>query len=107
MTPKEPLIFGLLAFQPTAIFLFVIALFSTAVMQMLSVNKNFNGTQDFMKKMFPGWSAPAIVRVDFALIILIGPFIGIIFFNPTSPVEAMSAGFGWVGILNTLVGGQR
>jgi hypothetical protein len=102
MTPKDSVFFDLLALKSGAVILFTIILFSTAVMQMLSVHKNFNGTQEFLKKAFPTWSPQAVVRVDFLLVLLIGPFIGIIFFNPASPVEALSAGFGWVGILNTL-----
>ena len=75
---------------------------SALVMELLSVRKDFAGTQPFLRRAFPTASEEAIFRADVILVVFIGTFIGMVFFQPQTMAQALSAGFGWVGVLKVL-----
>ncbi|THB80186.1 MAG: hypothetical protein D3926_08430 [Desulfobacteraceae bacterium] len=68
-----------------------------------SQQKNFNGSIDFLKKYFPGKGETFYIRLDFPIVVILGSIIGQIVFSPSSPIQALSAGFGWVGAMNTIM----
>ena len=72
-------------------------------MYVFSLNKGFNGSVDFLKKMFPNHSPLFYDRIDFFVVIFVGSIIGTIFFSPANTLQALSAGFGWVGAINILL----
>ena len=85
------------------IFYFVLTFFGTVAMYVFANNKGFQGATEFLKKMFPGRPDVFHDRADFVVVIVAGSIIGTIFFTPGNPVEAFTAGFGWVGAINVLL----
>ena len=83
--------------------LFVTTLFGSASMYAFSLNKGFEGALPFLKRVLPGRSTVFYHRSDFFVVVVAGSVIGTIFFQPLSPLQALAAGFGWVGALNVLV----
>jgi hypothetical protein len=81
---------------------FFITLFRAAAMHILSLYKGHQGSMPFLKRLFPGHNAAFYYRVDFVLIVICGAVIGTISFGPSSPIQALAAGFGWGGAINTL-----
>ncbi|MBI1924089.1 hypothetical protein HYR99_07540 [Candidatus Poribacteria bacterium] len=81
---------------------YIITLFGAAVMYMFSLNNGFQGAVQFLKKFFPGRSPVFYDRGDFFIVIFAGAIIGTIFFSPSNALEALAAGFGWVGAINVL-----
>ena len=88
-------------FEP--VLLYTITLFGCVAMYIFSNQKGFQGTIAFLKKFFPKRTKLFYYRTDFFLVTIAGSIIGTIFFNPTSTIEALAAGFGWVGAINILM----
>ena len=88
-------------FQPSLHF--TITLFGAVAMYVFSLKKGMEGAIPFLKKFFPGKSQVFYDRTDFFLVSIAGSVIGTIFFAPASTMEALAAGFGWVGAVNVLM----
>ncbi|MDX6496970.1 MAG: hypothetical protein QOG23_230 [Blastocatellia bacterium] len=82
---------------------YVITLFGAFCMYVFSLTRGFQGAISFLKKFFPGHSEVFYDRLDFFVVILAGSIIGTIFFSPNSALQALAAGFGWVGAVNVLL----
>lgn len=82
---------------------YVTTLFGSTAMYVFSLNKGFHGSVDFLRKMFPEHSEVFYDRIDFFIVIFAGSVIGTIFFSPTNTLQALAAGFGWVGAINVLL----
>jgi hypothetical protein len=82
---------------------YVITLFGAFCMYVFSLTKGFQGAVSFLKRFFPGHSDVFYDRLDFFVVILAGSIIGTIFFSPNSALQALAAGFGWVGAVNVLL----
>lgn len=78
-------------------------LFGSTAMYVFSLNKGFHGSVDFLRKMFPNHSPVFYDRIDFFIVVFAGSVIGTIFFSPTNTLQALAAGFGWVGAINILL----
>ena len=95
---KTPLVVGAL--------LYVVTLFGAAVVNVLKLRHDFEGSVAFFKKIFPGKSETFYSRLDFVVVSLVGSIIGMIVFQPSNAIQALSAGFGWVSSLNVLLAGR-
>jgi hypothetical protein len=82
---------------------YLTTLFGAAAMYVFSLNKGFQGSVDFLRKFFPDKSEVFYTRFDFFIVIIFGSIIGMIFFSPSTTLEALAAGFGWVGAINVLM----
>jgi|SRR5712691_7037416 len=95
---KTPLAVGAL--------LYVVTLFGAAAVYVLKLHHDFEGSTAFFKKIFPGKSEKFYSRLDFFIVSLVGSVIGMIVFQPSNAIQALSAGFGWVSSLNVLLAGR-
>lgn len=87
-----------------ALWTYLVTLFgSTAMYVFTQSKKGFVGAKHFLKKMFPDRSEAFYFRTDFLLVVIFGSAIGFIVFSPHESLEALAAGFGWVGAMNTLL----
>ena len=86
-----------------AIVNYVITLFGATAMYVFTLHKGFDGSVPFLRRMFPGRRKVFYDRVDFLIMIFAGSVIGTIFFSPSNTLQALAAGFGWVGAINVLI----
>jgi hypothetical protein len=82
---------------------YLISLFGVAATYIFSIHQGFQGSISFLKKLFPGYDPVFYQRLDCLLVICFGSIIGTIFFAPSSAIQALAAGFGWVGAINLLM----
>ena len=82
---------------------YLTTLFGATAMYVFALNKGFEGAFPFLKRVFPGHSDTIYNRIDFFIVIFAGSIIGTICFSPTSSLQALAAGFGWVGAMNVLM----
>jgi len=87
----------------TPVLYYLVTLFGASAMYVFSLNKGFEGSLAFLKRVAPGKTQVFYDRVDFVIVIFAGSVIGTIFFSPVSTLEALAAGFGWVGAINILL----
>ena len=104
MEHKPILLDQLLLGTHQAYILLFLVFVGVAISYMFSISKNFDGTKPVLKKLVPSFSDHAITRIDMILVLIFGPVVAIIFLNPSSYVEAVTSGVGWVGALNTFSG---
>jgi len=88
-----------------AIGLYLVTLFGAIAMYVFGLQKGIEGSITFLRRVLPGKSETFYHRVDFALVSLLGSFIGLIVFTPTNAFQALAAGCGWVGALTMLLAG--
>jgi hypothetical protein len=86
--------------------LLVIVFFGVVVFYLFSLQRDFTGTTVALKKMWPDASDHSINRADFLLVSFLGSVVAAVLFNPSTTFEAMMAGLGWVGAINTLGGNK-
>ena len=82
-------------------------LFGATVTQMLSLTKNFKGTQDFLRRLAPKLGDEAVFRWDFVIVTIIGSLIGFILFEPNGYKQALLAGIGWTASIQALARGAH
>lgn len=82
---------------------FFITMFGASSMYVFSLMKGFEGAVSFLTRVLPGREQVFYDRLDFAVVVTAGSIIGYIFFSPASELEALAAGFGWVGAINVLM----
>jgi hypothetical protein len=93
-------------FQPVLYYL--ITLFGAAAAHVFSMHQGFQGSVSFLKKFFPGYHAAFYQRLNCLLVICFGSVIGTIFFAPSSAIQALAAGIGWVSAIHLLMNhGER
>lgn len=85
------------------IYCYITTLFGATAMYVFSLNRGFQGAIDFLKRFFPNRPESFYARVDFFVVILAGSIIGFILFSPSTTIQALCAGLGWVGAMNTIV----
>jgi hypothetical protein len=85
------------------IFYYVITLFGALATCVFSLNKGFQGSVPFLKKLFPGYDPVFYQRLDCLLVICFGSIIGTIFFAPSSAIQGLTAGFGWASAIKLLM----
>lgn len=64
--------------------------------------RDFNHSRAFVKKMFPTRGDAFHNRTDFLCAVVFGTIVGTVVFLPQHGVEALAAGLGWVGGMNTV-----
>jgi hypothetical protein len=82
---------------------YITTLFGAGAMYVFSLHQGFQGSVLFLKKIFPERNAVFYHRLDCVLVVCFGSIIGTIFFAPTSTIQALAAGFGWIGSINILM----
>ncbi|HEY2955738.1 MAG TPA: hypothetical protein VGK89_10870 [Candidatus Eisenbacteria bacterium] len=85
---------------------FLIVLFGSVAMYVFQLNRGFEGALGFLRRILPGRSDAFYSRVDFIVVSLAGSAIGQIIFEPRTPFQALAAGVGWVGAMNSLLAGS-
>ncbi len=76
--------------------------FGAVCMHIFSLNRGFEGSLDSLKRLCPGRSDAWYHRVDFTVVVIAGSIIGSLVYAPSNALEALAAGFGWVGAMNVL-----
>jgi len=82
---------------------YVTTLFGAIAMYVFALNKGFEGAVPFLKRVFPDRSQVFYDRMDFFVTSVAGSIVGTICFSPQSTLQALAAGFGWVGAMNVLM----
>lgn len=80
--------------------LYLTTALGAAAMQVFSMNRGFEGSIAWLKRMWPGHSKAFYHRWDFILVVVIGSLIGYMLFRPAEVQNALAAGFGWVGAVS-------
>jgi hypothetical protein len=81
---------------------FSLALCGSTALYLFSLSKGFTGAAPKLKQLFPGKQPVFYNRLDFIIVIVLGSVIGIVFFQPQTPTQALAAGFGWISAVNVL-----
>ena len=63
--------------------------------------KGVKGSREFLMGVLPGRTDAFYARSDFVLTVIIGTFIGIILYSPSTALRALAAGVGWTAVFNT------
>jgi hypothetical protein len=84
---------------------YLVALFGSLAMYVLSLNNRMPVCTPVMRKLFPGRRELFYDWADFVVVVLVGSVIGSIVFQPKSVLPALAAGFGWVGAVSMLAQG--
>lgn len=82
---------------------FFITMFGAMAMYAFSLMKGFEGAATFLRRVLPDRQQVFYDRLDFVVVVIAGSIIGYIFFSPASQLEALAAGFGWVGAISVLM----
>lgn len=82
---------------------YIFAVFGAGTAHALTLHKDYQGTVNFLRKLFPDRKDTFYFRVDAILSIIIGSIIGYVLTQPTSPNQALIAGLGWVSATNLAV----
>jgi hypothetical protein len=83
--------------------LYVVTLFGTVATYVFGLQKGFEGSVAFLRRIAPDRSDVFYSRVDFLIVTFVGSLIGLIIFAPRNAFQALAAGCGWVGALNVLL----
>lgn len=81
---------------------YMITLLGSFSMYLFSFAKGFEGATARLRQLFPQRRKVFYDRLDFVLVVMLGSAIGTIFFRPGDALQALAAGFGWVGAVNVL-----
>lgn len=82
---------------------YLTTLFGAVAMYVFALNKGFEGAVPFLRRMLPGKRKVYYDRLDFFVTTIAGSVVGTICFAPQSSLQALAAGFGWVGAMNVLM----
>jgi hypothetical protein len=82
---------------------YVTTLFGAGAMYVFSLFRGFTGSVPALQRLLPNRSTVFYDRLDFLILVFTGSIIGTIFFHPQDTLQALSAGFGWVGAINVLM----
>lgn len=86
-----------------ALNLYGTALLGSLLMYFFAATKGLEGTIPRLKQLLPGKDETLYYRLDFFIVIVVGPIVGLICFQPEKPLQALAAGCGWVAALNVLI----
>ena len=90
-----------------ALIKYLITLLGSFTMYLYSFSKGFEGSITVLKRLFPSKKKVFYDRMDFLLVIFLGSAIGSIFFQPQDSLQALAAGFGWVGAINIMLNNKE
>lgn len=86
-----------------AVLRYLTTLFGTGAMYIFSLFRGFTGSVPALKRLMPDRTMVFYDRLDFLILVFSGSVIGTIFFQPKDTLQALAAGFGWVGAVNVLL----
>ncbi|PRO70122.1 hypothetical protein C6Y39_04475 [Alteromonas gracilis] len=82
-------------------------LLGSLVMYLFSFSKGFDGAIEVLKRLFPEREKAFYHRLDCVLTVCLGAAVGALLFSPTNPVQAVTAGLGWVSAVNILMSNKE
>jgi hypothetical protein len=91
----------------TRILYFVIVGLGCAAGRVFPFQREFQGSREFLKHMFPGHERVFYERADFILTCIMGSILGMLIVQPTSVHTALATGLGWPFIVRFLVEGMK
>jgi hypothetical protein len=84
----------------TSTYIFLHVMLGAVLMEIFSLAKGFDGAKPWLRDI-TGWSERAVFRSNAVLVVIVGTLVGSALVNPTTRAQALTAGLGWVGLLNT------
>jgi hypothetical protein len=84
-------------------FIYCNSVLGSFLMYFYAGTKGLDGTIPRLRQLFPQKSDTFYSRVDFGMVVGLGPIVGIICFKPTESLQALAAGCGWVAALSVLL----
>jgi hypothetical protein len=91
----------------TRLFYLIIVGIGCAAGRVFPFQREFQGSRDFLKHMFPGRTALFYERTDFFLTCILGSILGMLIVQPTTVHTALATGLGWPFIVRVLVEGMK
>lgn len=91
----------------TKIFYLVVVGIGCAAGRVFPFQRDFQGSRDFLKHMFPGRRPVVYERADFFLTCILGSILGTLIVQPTTVQTALATGLGWPFIVRFLVDGMK
>jgi len=88
--------------EETTLFILVVA--GAVGMEMFCLAKGFHGAKAWLNEA-TNWSPQVIHIVNGVIVVAFGSLVGVEVVEPATRIQALSAGLGWVSLLN--VGAQR
>lgn len=88
-------------------FYLIIVAIGCAAGRVFPFQREFQGSRDFLKHMFPDRTALFYERTDFFLTCILGSMLGMIIVQPTTVHTALATGLGWPFIVRFLVEGMK
>ena len=93
-------------FTTKILYLIVVGI-GCAAGRMFPFQRDFQGSREFLKHMFPGRTALFYERSDFFVSCLMGSILGMLIVQPASIHSALATGLGWPFIIRFLLDGMR
>ena len=86
------------AFVPVYLYIFIVL--GALALELLSIRQDFQGARRWLRRTFP--NSNRIEIMNFVIVITLGPIIAAFFIQPQTEPQAIAAGLGWVGLVNTI-----
>lgn len=83
------------------LYLIVFIAIGAAGLEMLALRKDFAGVRDIIRKLRPNLADAEVERYNLLFVIVFGTIVSAAFVQPQTEAQAISAGLGWVGLVNT------
>jgi hypothetical protein len=84
--------------------LYLGALLGALILHIFSFDRGFQGAKGVLVQLWPGKTDVFYYRLNFVLMIILGPIVGLVMTDPSYVKQAFAAGLGWVGVINTAIG---
>lgn len=91
----------------TKLFYFVIVAVGCAAGRVFPFQRDFQGSRDFLKHMYPGRTALFYERTDFFVTCIMGSILGTLIVQPATVHTALATGLGWPFIVRVLLEGMK
>ena len=91
----------------TRIFYFLIVAIGCAAGRVFPFQRDFQGSRDFLKHMYPGRTSLFYQRTDFVVTCIMGSILGTLIVQPATVHTALATGLGWPFIVRVLLEGMK
>ena len=91
----------------TKLFYVVIVAVGCAAGRVFPFQRDFQGSRDFLKHMYPGRTALFYERTDFFVTCIMGSILGTLIVQPATVHTALATGLGWPFIVRVLLEGMK
>jgi hypothetical protein len=83
--------------------LYTAAILGALTLHLFSFDKNFAGANVVIRQLWPQKSDVFYHRLNFIIMMIVGPLVGFILLEPQKAHQAFVAGASWVGVVNTAI----